>query len=247
MAAAIASSLIRQKRQARESNSERVATSKRRSSPSKEARSLCARHFLGVFSKVRFCSGKKRPVRRKPEPQLKGIVTRLFSEQGFYLQMQPDGTINGTKDENSDYTLFNLIPVGLRVVAIQAVKAGLYVGMNAEGFLYTSDVFTAECKFKESVFENYYVIYSSTLYRQHESGRAWFLGLNKDGIMMKGNRVKKTKPCSHFVPRPIEVCMYKEPSLHEIEEKQRSRKDSGTPTMNGGKELNPDSNEQDES
>ncbi|KAI4895034.1 hypothetical protein NFI96_014237 [Prochilodus magdalenae] len=302
MAAAIASSLIRQKRQARESNSERVAASKRRSSPSKEGRSLCARHFLGVFSKVRFCSGKKRPVRRKPEPQLKGIVTRLFSEQGFYLQMKPDGTINGTKDENSDYrirselrskmetdsitgaleqgqwkcerirtpqvfilksgltlrltltvtltqpvrdTLFNLIPVGLRVVAIQGVKAGLYVGMNAEGFLYSSEVFTVECKFKESVFENYYVIYSSTLYRQHESGRAWFLGLNKDGIIMKGNRVKKTKPCSHFVPRPIEVCMYKEPSLHELEEKQRSRKDSGTPTMNGRKELNPDSNEQD--
>lgn len=42
------------------------------------------------------------------------------------------------------------------------------------------------------------------MYRQHESGRAWFLGLNKEGIIMKGNRVKKTKPCSHFVPRPIE-------------------------------------------
>lgn len=39
-----------------------------------------------------------------PEPQLKGIVTRLFSQQGFYLQMQPDGTIDGTKDENSDYS-----------------------------------------------------------------------------------------------------------------------------------------------
>ncbi|XP_049433596.1 fibroblast growth factor 12-like isoform X2 [Epinephelus fuscoguttatus] len=164
------------------------------------------------------------------EPQLKGIVTRLFSEQGFFLQMQPDGAISGNKDENSDYTLFNLIPVGLRVVAIQGVKAGLYVAMNAEGFLYTSDVFTAECKFKESVFENYYVIYSSTLYRQHESGRAWFLGLNKDGIIMKGNRVKKTKPCSHFVPRPIEVCMYKEPSLHELEEKLL--KSSRSPTIN---------------
>lgn len=64
--AAIASSLIRQKRQARESNSERVSTSKRRPSPSKDPRSLCERHFLGVFSKVRFCSGKKRPVRRRP-------------------------------------------------------------------------------------------------------------------------------------------------------------------------------------
>ncbi|XP_031428974.1 fibroblast growth factor 12 isoform X1 [Clupea harengus] len=249
MAAAIASSLIRQKRQARETEQntgDRVATAKRRTSPSKDPRSLCPRNIFGVFSKVRFCSGKKRPVRRKPEPQLKGIVTRLFSEQGFYLQMQPDGTINGSKDENSDYTLFNLIPVGLRVVAIQAVKTGLYVAMNGEGFLYTSDMFTPECKFKESVFENYYVIYSSTLYRQHESGRAWFLGLNKDGIIMKGNRVKKTKPCSHFVPRPIEVCMYKEPSLHEIEEKQRSRKNSGTPTMNGGENVaSQDTTEQD--
>lgn len=36
MAAAIASSLIRQKRQARESNSDRVSASKRRSSPSKD-------------------------------------------------------------------------------------------------------------------------------------------------------------------------------------------------------------------
>ncbi|XP_026082810.1 fibroblast growth factor 12-like isoform X1 [Carassius auratus] len=244
MAAAIASSLIRQKRQARESNSERAVTGKRRSSPGKEPSgrgSLCDRHLFGLFGKVRLCSGKKRPVRRKPEPQLKGIVTRLFSEQGYYLQMQPDGTVGGTKDENSDYTLFNLIPVGLRVVAIQGVKAGLYVAMNGEGFLYSTDTFTAECKFKESVFENYYVIYSSTMYRQHESGRAWFLGLNKEGLIMKGNRVKKTKPCSHFVPRPIEVCMYKEPSLHDIDEKQRSRKNSGTPTMGTRKELNQDS------
>ncbi|XP_047644804.1 fibroblast growth factor 12 isoform X3 [Phacochoerus africanus] len=202
------------------------------------------------------------------EPQLKGIVTRLFSQQGYFLQMHPDGTIDGTKDENSDYTLFNLIPVGLRVVAIQGVKASLYVAMNGEGYLYSSripwksqysvlfksalpnlalpanymDVFTPECKFKESVFENYYVIYSSTLYRQQESGRAWFLGLNKEGQIMKGNRVKKTKPSSHFVPKPIEVCMYREPSLHEIGEKQgRSRKSSGTPTMNGGKVVNQDS------
>uniref|UniRef100_A0A3Q2HB42 Fibroblast growth factor 12 n=1 Tax=Equus caballus TaxID=9796 RepID=A0A3Q2HB42_HORSE len=105
MAAAIASSLIRQKRQARESNSDRVSASKRRSSPSKDGRSLCERHVLGVFSKVRFCSGRKRPVRRRPEPQLKGIVTRLFSQQGYFLQMHPDGTIDGTKDENSDYIL----------------------------------------------------------------------------------------------------------------------------------------------
>lgn len=38
------------------------------------------------------------------EPQLKGIVTRLSSRQGFQLQLQPDGTIDGTKDEDSTYS-----------------------------------------------------------------------------------------------------------------------------------------------
>ena len=72
------------------------------------------------------------------EPQLKGIVTTVFSQQGYFLQMHPDGTINGTKHKNSDYTLFNLIPVGLHVVAIQGVKASFYVAMNGEGYLYSS-------------------------------------------------------------------------------------------------------------
>lgn len=43
------------------------------------------------------------------EPQLKGIVTRLFSQQGFYLRMQPDGTIDGSKDENSDNSEWSII------------------------------------------------------------------------------------------------------------------------------------------
>lgn len=34
--------------------------------------------------------------------------------------------------------LFNLIPVGLRVVAIQGVKTGFYIAMNGEGMLYSS-------------------------------------------------------------------------------------------------------------
>uniref|UniRef100_A0A8C9X5M4 Fibroblast growth factor n=1 Tax=Sander lucioperca TaxID=283035 RepID=A0A8C9X5M4_SANLU len=159
---------------------------------------------------------------------------------GFQLQMQPDGTIDGTKDEESTYAVFNLIPVGLRVVAIQGVQTKLYLAMNNEGFLYTSEHFTPECKFKESVFENYYVTYSSMMYRQQASGRAWYLGLNKEGGVMKGNHVKKNKAAAHFIPKPLKVAMYREPSLHDLTELSRSG--SGTPTksrsasalLNGG-------------
>uniref|UniRef100_A0A803T087 Fibroblast growth factor n=1 Tax=Anolis carolinensis TaxID=28377 RepID=A0A803T087_ANOCA len=137
------------------------------------------------------------------EPQLKGIVTKLFCRHGYYLQVHPDGTIDGTREDNG-FTLFNLIPVGLRVVAIQSTKSGQYIAMNAEGYLYTSAHFTTECRFKECVIENYYVMYSSTLYRQRESGRSWYLGINKDGQVMKGNRVKKTKAAAHFLPKLLE-------------------------------------------
>ena len=65
-------------------------------------------------------------------------------------------------------------------------------------------LFTPECKFKECVFENYYVTYSSILYRQTQSGRAWYIGINRDGLVMKGNRVKKTKGAAHFLPKLIE-------------------------------------------
>ncbi|GLD63330.1 fibroblast growth factor 14-like protein [Lates japonicus] len=182
MAAAIASGLIRQKRQAREQHAHRPTAHRRRKSPGKK-QGLCNGNLVDIFSKVRIFGLKKRRLRRQDR--------------------------------------------------------------NAE-------LFTAECKFKESVFENYYVIYSSMLYRQKESGRAWFLGLNKEGQAMKGNRVKKTKPAAHFLPKPIEVAMYREPSLHDVGEAvpklaggPPSKSTTSEPVvMNGGKPVNkPDKEE----
>ncbi|XP_057395448.1 coiled-coil domain-containing protein 86-like isoform X3 [Balaenoptera acutorostrata] len=72
-----------------------------------------------------------------PQPQLKGIVTKLFCCQGFYLQANPDGSIQGTPEDTSSFTHFNLIPVGLRVVTIQSAKLGHYMAMKAEGLLYS--------------------------------------------------------------------------------------------------------------
>ncbi|TKC33357.1 hypothetical protein EI555_000195, partial [Monodon monoceros] len=83
---------------------------------------------------------------------------------------------------------FNLIPVGLRVVTMQSAKLGHYVAMNAEGLLYSSLHFTADCRFKGCIFKNYCVLYASALYRQRHSGRAWYMGLDKEGRVMKGNR-----------------------------------------------------------
>ncbi|XP_037543403.1 fibroblast growth factor 11 isoform X1 [Nematolebias whitei] len=237
--AALASSLIRQKRAVKDDQTNRPVANKRRPCP-KSNKSLCQKQILVLISKVRLCGGRKTRNDKRPEPQLKGIVSRLYSQHGYYLQMQPDGTVGSTKEEGSSFTQFNLIPVGLRIVAIQGTKTGLYLAMNGEGYLYTSENFTPECKFKESVFENYYVTYSSMLYRQTQSGRSWYIGINRDGQIMKGNRVKKTKGAAHFLPKVIEVAMYKEPSLHELVSEpvsppRKTAKTSDSPSLKNGR------------
>uniref|UniRef100_A0A8V5GMF1 Fibroblast growth factor n=1 Tax=Melopsittacus undulatus TaxID=13146 RepID=A0A8V5GMF1_MELUD len=100
--------------------------------------------------------------------------------------------------------LFNLIPVGLRVVAIQGARAGRYVAMNGAGLVYSSVHFTPECRFKEGVFDSYHVLYASALYRQRRSGRAWYLGLDRQGRPMAGPRVRKDKAAAHFLPQLME-------------------------------------------
>lgn len=42
------------------------------------------------------------------DPQLKGIVTRLYCRQGYYLQMNPDGSLDGTKDDSSNSCEYQL-------------------------------------------------------------------------------------------------------------------------------------------
>lgn len=155
--------------------------------------------------------------REREQPQLKGVKTQLYSRQGFYLGVDAsNGQVRGFKEEG-DNTIFFLIPVGLRIVAIQHRDTHLYVSLNAEGRVCTSDTFTSECKFKESVFENYYVLYSSTLYKQPEpTSRPWFMGLDEEGKPIKGSRAKKHKPSAHFIPKPIEVQMFKEPSVCDL-------------------------------
>ncbi|XP_068456680.1 fibroblast growth factor 11 isoform X1 [Clinocottus analis] len=241
--AALASSLIRQKRAVKEDPGNRPVPNKRKPCP-KSNKSLCQKQILVLISKVRLCGGRKARNEKRPDPQLKGIVTRLYSQHGYYLQMQPDGTMDSTRDESSSFSQFNLIPVGLRIVAIQGAKTGLYLAMNSEGYLYTSEHFTPECKFKESVFENYYVTYSSMLYRQTQSGRSWYIGINRDGQVMKGNRVKKTKGAAHFLPKVIEVAMYKEPSLHELAAEpvsppRKTVKTSDSPSLKNGRKEAP--------
>lgn len=158
---------------------------------------------------------------KQKESQLKGVRTKFYSRQGYYLGVF-GGNVRGLPKDDQEGHVFNLIPVGLRIVSIQHQETAQYIAMNSEGRVYVTETYTSECQFKESVFENYYVVYTSTLYKQLESGRSWNLGFSRDGNPVKGSRAKKHKPCCHFIPRPIEVHLFKEPSLNDLVVPSRS-------------------------
>lgn len=118
--------------------------------------------------------------------QLKFVCSRflhLSRAHTFFFSLSYANTPPQTCKNNSLLSLMSLL-------------SSLPISLSQEHF-------TPECKFKESVFENYYVTYSSMIYRQQQSGRGWYLGLNKEGQIMKGNHVKKTKPAAHFIPKPL--------------------------------------------
>ena len=72
------------------------------------------------------------------ESQLKGIQTQIYSRQGFFLTVDSDnGRVCGVQNQ-SDSTVFNLIPVGLRIVCMQHRETMLYVAMNSAGHIYAT-------------------------------------------------------------------------------------------------------------
>uniref|UniRef100_UPI001293D75D fibroblast growth factor 11-like n=1 Tax=Lonchura striata TaxID=40157 RepID=UPI001293D75D len=94
--------------------------------------SLCQRQLRRLVAKVRNCGGRRR-AREKPPGERGGLgelgklgsYWSILVHTGFYWYFPPPA-------------LFNLIPVGLRVVALQGARAGRYVAMNGAGVVYTS-------------------------------------------------------------------------------------------------------------
>ncbi|XP_053980069.1 uncharacterized protein LOC128877093 isoform X2 [Hylaeus volcanicus] len=108
-----------------------------------------------------------------------------------HLQILPDGTVNGSNDDTSDYTIFQRSSVSRGQLRIQGVATCLYLCMDSCGLLYGSREYTDDCVFNETLEQHNYNTYSSA--KWSTTKKTLYLGLNRRGqprrVQAKGHNL----------------------------------------------------------
>jgi len=76
---------------------------------------------------------------------------KLQCRNGHYLEVRPDGTVRGTKNNDSIYTVFHLNSEGSNMTTLWATEAGLYVGIDNRGNIVTSAAKIPACVLRENL------------------------------------------------------------------------------------------------
>ncbi|CAL9706839.1 unnamed protein product [Knipowitschia caucasica] len=127
-------------------------------------------------------------------------LTRLYCMNGgHHLQLLPDGTVRGQREEEDQHTFLKLKSVDIGVVVIHGEQAALYLAMNSEGRLYGSPLVNEECYFLEKMEENHYNTYQSRKYKDLN----WYVGLKKNGKPKLGPRTHIGQKAVFFLPRHV--------------------------------------------
>ena len=80
----------------------------------------------------------------------------------MWLEINDKGKVAASEHRAGENTVFYLVPVGMREVAIQNVASGRYIAINSKGKLFSKESYDQECIFKVSVFwQHSTVIYAS--------------------------------------------------------------------------------------
>uniref|UniRef100_A0A3Q4HI14 Fibroblast growth factor n=1 Tax=Neolamprologus brichardi TaxID=32507 RepID=A0A3Q4HI14_NEOBR len=126
-------------------------------------------------------------------------LSRLYCMNGgHHLQILPDGTVQGQREENFDS--FCLKAVDRGVVVIQGTEASRYLAMSDEGRLYSSPTVTDECYFLERLEENHYNTYQPQKYHDNN----WYVALKKNGKPKLGPRTHIGQKAVFFLPRQLD-------------------------------------------
>ncbi|KAM9734457.1 fibroblast growth factor 10a [Menidia menidia] len=137
---------------------------------------------------------------RSSYKHLQGDVRRrkLFSFQKFFLRIDKEGNVNGTKSEDDPYSILEIKSVDVGVVAIRGLSSNHYLAIKKNGVLYGARDFGPDCRLTERIEENKYNTYASAEWRNKK--RHMFVGLNANGRPMKGKKTRRKNTATHFLP-----------------------------------------------
>ncbi|XP_073845727.1 fibroblast growth factor branchless [Musca autumnalis] len=156
-----------------------------------------------------------------------------------FLQLMPDGTVNGTPDDQSEYTILQRSTVDVGRIKVQGVATCLYLCMDPCGAVYGSKEFTDDCVFNENMEQHNYNTYSSTY--NSNSRRKYYLALNRHGEPRKlqipptrslGKLATYTNAITESVPQErVEQLIAKNFGANRIKHGIRQLCDTGKPLI----------------
>uniref|UniRef100_A0A6J0SP75 Fibroblast growth factor n=1 Tax=Pogona vitticeps TaxID=103695 RepID=A0A6J0SP75_9SAUR len=123
---------------------------------------------------------------------------RLYSFNHFFLRIEDDGRVEGTRQKESPNSIMEIRSVQVGTVVIRAIHSGFFLAMNRKGKIYGTKEYSINCQFQERIEENGYNTYASS--RWHHEGRPMFLSLNGKGIPRWGAKTRRQHPSTHFLP-----------------------------------------------
>ncbi|XP_067084605.1 fibroblast growth factor 10-like [Osmerus mordax] len=131
---------------------------------------------------------------------LQGDVRRrkLFSFQKFFLRIDKNGRVNGTKMKDDPLSILEITSVDVGVVAIKGLSSSYYLAISRKGELYAAREFGIDCTLKERIEENGYNTYASAEWRNKK--RQMFVGLNVNGRPLRGRKTRRRNTATHFLP-----------------------------------------------
>ncbi|KAM3610909.1 uncharacterized protein V6R79_010500 [Siganus canaliculatus] len=131
---------------------------------------------------------------------LQGDIRRrkLFSFQKFFLRIDKNGRVNGTKSKDDPLSILEITSVDVGVVAIKGLNSNFYLALSRKGELYGAREFNADCTLKERIEENGYNTYASAEWRNKK--RQMFVGLNVHGKPLRGKKTRRKNTATHFLP-----------------------------------------------
>uniref|UniRef100_A0A3B4ZUU6 Fibroblast growth factor n=1 Tax=Stegastes partitus TaxID=144197 RepID=A0A3B4ZUU6_9TELE len=131
---------------------------------------------------------------------LQGDIRRrkLFSFQKFFLRIDRNGNVNGTKSKDDPLSILEITSVDVGVVAIKGLNSNYYLAISRKGELYGAREFGDDCTLKERIQENGYNTYASAKWRN--KNRQMFVGINVHGKPMRGKKTRRKNTTTHFLP-----------------------------------------------